>query len=221
METGARQIGAGCPTGPAMPPGRWFRLGGTGASTHAPDFQPVLPVYRERHGSRGPLSRSIFASVPDAWQLPLGTRRIRNLDDQRHEKLADRSLPADQAGPDYRFAGRCNGGGGEQGVGGTTARPASAIGGIECASADGADQAFTGIARGGNTARLATTGLRGNSTEPGGAGGYRKVTHQPGSHRVGTNFATNGGRAIMSARTMRMASAEPGRDYGKLAGGWS
>ena len=84
METGARQIGAGCPTGPAMPPGRRFGLGGTGASTHAPDFQPVLPVYRERHGSRGPL-KSIFASV--RTRQPLGPWRIRNLDDQLTRNL--------------------------------------------------------------------------------------------------------------------------------------
>jgi len=38
--------------------------------------------------------------------------------DKRDAKPADRSLPADEAGPGDGFAGRCDAGGGKQGVGG-------------------------------------------------------------------------------------------------------
>src|SRR5271165_2252134 len=94
METGAKQLGAGCPTGPTMPPGRWIGLGGTGASSHAPDFQPLLPIHRERNGRRGPVSGSVSASVSDPVELSISTRGVCDLDDQCDEKLADRSLSA-------------------------------------------------------------------------------------------------------------------------------
>ena len=220
MEIGAKQLGAGCPTGPAMPPGRRFSLGGAGASSYAPDLQPMLPVYRERHGGRGSLSGSISASVSDAGELSFGARRIRYVDDQRHAKPADRSLSPNQARPDNGFAGRCNAGGGEQRVGRTAARRAGAVGRVERASASGVDQAFAGVTRGGYFARLAATGLRGDSTESGSARGYRKVTNQPGTYRISTDFAADGSRAIRSESTMKMANIQEIRNYGKLAGGW-
>ncbi len=114
MEIGAKQLGAGCPTGPAMPPGRWFRLGGVGASAHPAHLQSVLPVYREWHGGGGLVSGSFSAGLPYAGQLPFGTRGLRNLDDQCYKEFVDRSLPANQARPHYRFAGRCYAGGREQ-----------------------------------------------------------------------------------------------------------
>ncbi len=220
MEIGAKQLGAGCPTGPAMPPGRWFGLGGTGASTYAPDLQPVLPVYRERHRSRGFVSRGISAGVPYARELSLSARWIRHVDDQRYQKPADRSLPANEAGSHYGFAGRCYAGGGEQRVVGAASGRTSAAPRVERAGTDGANQAFAGVARGSDSARLATTGLRGNSAEPGGTGRYGKVAHQPGTNRTCQDFAANGSKAIMSKRRLVMAGVELDRNYRKLVGGW-
>ena len=220
MEIGAKQLGAGCPTGPAMPPGRWLGLGGTGASSHASDLQFVLPVYRERHGSRGPFSGSISASVPDAGKLSIGTRRICNLDDQRNQKPADRSLPANQTRPDHRFAGRCDAGGGEQRVVWKAPRRAGAAGRVERAGADGADEAFSGVTRGGYFAGPAAIGVRRNTAKPGGAGGYSKIPYQPRTYRIGKDFAANGSGAIMSARRLVMAGVEENIGSRQLVGGW-
>ena len=220
MEIGAKQLGAGCPTGPAMPPGRRFGLGGVGASPYAPHIQLVLPVHREWHGSRRPLSGSVLEGVPDVGKLSSGTRRVCNLDDQRDTEPADRPLPSNEAGPHHRFAGRRHAGGGEQRVGGASPRPASAAWRVERASADGFNQTLTGVTGSGNITRLAATGICGDSTEPGSAGGYGKVTDQSGTYRIGTNFATNGSTAIMSGKTLTMADERQAGDCGKLAGGW-
>ncbi len=219
MEIGAKQLGAGCPTGPAMPPGRRFGLGGTGASSYAPDIQPMLPVYREWNGGRGSLSGSISASVPDAGELSLGARRICDVDDQRHAKPADRPLSPNQARPNNGFTGRCNASGGEQRIGRPSARRAGTFGRVERASASCIDQAFAGVTRGSYFAGLAATGLCGNSTKSGSARRYRKVTNQPGTYRIGTDFAADGSRAIRSESTMKMAGVQEIRKHGKLAGG--
>ena len=73
---GLRKLGAGCPTGPALPPGRWLGLGGTCAPPLAPHFQCVLPLRRQPHRSRGYFPGSFPARIPDSRQLPLGTRRF-------------------------------------------------------------------------------------------------------------------------------------------------
>ena len=201
MEIGANQFGAGCPTGPAMPPGRWRSLGRTGASPHSPDLQSVLSLYRQWHGGRGFVAGSIPAGVPDTRKLSFGPRRISDLDDQRHAKPADRPLPSYQAGPDYGFSRRCDAGGGEQRVGGTPARRASVVGRTERPSAGGADEIITGVARSSHLARFAAAGLRGDPANAGGAGRNSKIANQPRTHRAGTDFATNGsGAAIMRKR---------------------
>ncbi len=220
MEIGAKQLGAGCPTGPAMPPGRWFGLGGTGASTYAPDFQSVLPVYRERHGGRGSVSRSISKGVPDAGELPFGTRRICHLDDERNQEPADRSLPSNETGPDYGFAGRCHAGGGEQGIVRSASRRAGTAPGTERAGADSTYETLARIARGGYIARFAAAGLCGNSAQPGSTGRNCKIAHQPRTYRTGTNFATNGSKAIMNKQGLRMAGVRQTGDLRKLVGGW-
>lgn len=207
MEIGAKQLGAGCPTGPTMPPGRWISLGGTGASAYAPDFQPLLPVYREWHGCGGSVSGSISAGVPDLGELPIGTRWICNLDDQRNSEFVDRSLPANQARPHHGFAGRFDAGGREQRVIGSTAGRTGASGRVEHAGTDSADETFSRTARSGNFAGFATIGLRGNSTVAFSAGRHGEVSHQSRAHRVGADFAANGSRAIMRTRTIEMASA--------------
>ena len=219
MEIGAKQLGAGCPTGPAMPPGRRFGLGGASASPHSPHLQPVLPVHRERHGGRGPLSGSVFEGIPDAGELSLGTWRFCNMDDLRHTEPADRPLPSNEAGPYNRLARRCHASDRKQRVGGATSRRASAARRIEFASTGGFDQAFPGIAGGCYIARFAAVGICRDSAESGRAGRYGKVTHQSRTYRIGTNFATNGSRAIMSRKALVMASFGLSGDYRKWAGG--
>ncbi len=220
MEIGAEQLGAGCPTGPALPPGRWFGLGGTGASTYAPDLQFVLPIYREWHGGRGPFSGSISEGIPDAGKLSIDARRICNVDDERHPKSADRSLSANEAGSDYGFAGRCDAGSGEQRVVRAASRRTGAAERVERAGADGTHETLAGIAGSGYIARLAAAGLCRDSAEPGGTRRNSKVAHQPGTYRIGTDFAANGSAAIMSGRKIVMAGVRQNRNLRKLVGGW-
>src|SRR5215472_6454332 len=78
---GLRKIGAGCPTGPAMSPGRWFGLGGTCAPPFAPHLQHLLPVHGQPHGGRRPGAGCIPSRVPDAGELPLGARRLCDVGD--------------------------------------------------------------------------------------------------------------------------------------------
>jgi hypothetical protein len=197
---GLRKLGAGCPTGPALSPGRWLGLGGTCAPPLAPHFQCVLPLRRQSHRSRGYFPGSFPASIPDSRQLPLGTRRICHVDDQRHKKFADRSLPPNEARPANRLSRRCHARCGEQGVGGAAAGSASAVERIERPSTIGVDTAFTGIARGGCFAGPATTRLCGDPASAGGARRHGKVSHQSRAHRVGKDFAPNGREAFMTAR---------------------
>src|SRR5208337_4778280 len=86
---GRRKLGAGCPTGPAMPPGRWLGLGGTCASAYQAHLQYLLPICGEPHGSPRFVARGFPSSVPDVGELPVGARRLRNLDDQRDAQSAD------------------------------------------------------------------------------------------------------------------------------------
>jgi hypothetical protein len=205
MEIGAKQFGAGCPTGPTMPPGRWISLGGTGASAYAPDFQHMLPVHREWYGCRGSFAGSFFAGISHLGELSIGTRWLCDLDDQRHKKSADRSLPENETGSHYGFAGRRDAGGGEQGIGGPKTGPAALVGRVEFAGAIGVDQAFAGIARGSDFAGSTATRLRGDSADACRAGRHGEVSHKPGTHRTGADFAANGSRAIMTATTIKMA----------------
>src|SRR5271169_5722618 len=100
-----------------MPPGRRFSLGGACTPPHAPHLQHLLPVYREWNGSRGSIAGSVPAGVPYAWELSVGARGICDLGNFGYTEPADRSLPADQAGPVDGFFGRRDAGGGKQGIG--------------------------------------------------------------------------------------------------------
>src|ERR1700676_5646498 len=89
-------VGAGCPTGPAMPAGRRFGLGGACTPSHAPHLQHLLSVYGERHGGGGPVAGRVSAGVSDARELSFGAWWFCDVGDQRDAELADRSLPANQ-----------------------------------------------------------------------------------------------------------------------------
>src|SRR5271154_3173574 len=158
-----------------MPPGRRFSLGGACTPPHAPHLQHLLPVYREWDGSRGSVAGRVFAGVPYTRELSVGARRVCDVAHQRYTQLADRSLPALEAGSLDRFAGRRHAGGGEQGVGRATAGPAVVARGTEFASASGLDQAIAGLTGGGDLARLAAVGVCGDSARFGGAGRDREV----------------------------------------------
>jgi len=194
---GLKKLGAGCPTGPALPPGRWLGLGGTCAPTLAAHLQRMLPIRRKPDGSRGHLSGGFSTSLPDDWQLSLGARRICDVGDQRDSQSVDRSLPQNQARPANRFARRRDARRGEQGIGGTSARPASTGERVERASAIGPDETLSRVARSSNLARPAATRVRGDSASAGSTGRDSEVADQSRANRVGKDFATNGSEAVM------------------------
>ena len=161
-----------------MPPGRRFSLGGACTPSHAPHLQHLLPVYREWDGSRGSIAGGVSAGVPYTRKLSVGAWRVCDVAHQRYTQLADRSLPALEAGSLDRFTGRRHAGGGEQGVGRATARRAVVARRIEFASAIGFGQAFAGLAGSSDLAGLATTGVCGDSASSGGPGRDREVADQ-------------------------------------------
>ena len=158
------RVGAGCPTGPAMPPGRRFSLGGACTSPLTPHLQYLLPVHRQQRRGRGSLTGSILARLSYFGQLSISARRFRNLGNQRHSQPLDRSLPAHQARPDDRFARRCHAGRREQGIGGTQARPAALAQRAQLAGSGCLDQAFARITRSRHFAGLAAIGIHRNTT---------------------------------------------------------
>ena len=194
---GLRKLGAGCPTGPALPPGRWLGLGGTCTSALASHFQCLLPVRRQSNRGRGHFAGGILARISDIGKLSLGARGICDVDDQRDKKFADRPLPPDEAGSPDRFFGRCHAGSGEQGISRAPARSAGTGERVERASAIGAHQAFAGVTRGGDFARPATIRVCGDSAGVGSAGRHGKVSNQSRTNRIGKDFAANGSEAVM------------------------
>ena len=158
------RVGAGCPTGTAMPPGRRFSLGGACTSPLAPYLQYLLPVHRQRRRSRRSLAGSFSARLSHLGELSVGARRFRDLGNQRHSQSLDRSLPAHQARPDDRLSRRCHAGRREQGVRGTQARPAASAQRAQLAGADRSDQAFARTTRSRHLARLAAIGIHRNTT---------------------------------------------------------
>jgi hypothetical protein len=139
---GLTTLGAGCPTGPAMPPGPWLGLGGTCAPPLAPDLQRLLSVHRQSNRSGRFVAGSFYARVQDLGKLPLGARRLCDVGNQRDAKLADRSLPAHQAGSHYRFARRQDARGREQAIERAASRRIGLTGRIERASAKRVDKTF-------------------------------------------------------------------------------
>jgi hypothetical protein len=194
---GLRKLGAGCPTGPAMPPGRWLGLGGTCAPAYASSLQRMLPICGQPKRSRGHFPGSVSSRVPDAGKLSFRAWGLCDLDDQRDQEFVDRSLPEDEARSHHRFPGRCHARGREQGIFRAASGRAGAAGRIERAGAGGADEAFAGTAGSGNFAGPATTGVCGDSRSIERAGRNSEVTDQSGKDRVGTDPATNGSEAVM------------------------
>jgi hypothetical protein len=194
---GLRKLGAGCPTGPALPPGRWLGLGGTCTPALASHFQCVLSVRRQSNRGRGYFAGSVLARVSNVGELSFGAWRVRNVDDQRDTKLADRPLSSNQTGSPDGFPGRRYASGGEQGIERASAGSAGAGERVERAGAVGAHEAFAGIARSGNLARPPATGVCGDSDSVGSAGGHGEVANQSRTHRIGKDFAANGSEAVM------------------------
>src|ERR1700735_1018137 len=92
-------IGARCPTGAGMSPGRWGLLGGTCTAARAAGVQFVLPVYGQRDGRRRSEPGSFSADLQNAAELQSFVRGVRNLADQRDAEFAGGPLPAHAAGP--------------------------------------------------------------------------------------------------------------------------
>src|SRR5215475_8073793 len=202
---GLRELGAGCPTGPAMPPGRGLGLGGTCAPSHAPSLQRMLSLCGQSHGSRGYFAGGVPAGVSYAGELPFGAWGICDVGNECDAELADRPLPAHEARSFDGFARRCHAGGGEQRIVGAAARPTSVARRIELAGAERVDAALTGVARSGDSAGPATTGVRGNSTDLGSTRRYGKVAHQSRTDRVGKDLAFDGSEAVMRTGAVREA----------------
>src|SRR4029077_8124405 len=167
----ARQskTGARCPIGAKLPPGRWAGLGGTCKAAHAARLQPVLPLYGQFGGSRGSEPGSFSADLPDAGELPVGVWRFPNVADERDAQFAGGSLPADASRPSYGLAGRRDAGARREAFVGARARQAGAGGGVERAIAAWAGEAFTGVARGGDPARFAGSGIQRGAGDTAGA----------------------------------------------------
>lgn len=216
---GLRKLGAGCPTGPAMSPGRRLGLGGTCASPLASHIQHLLPVHRQPYGSRRSGPGCVPTGIPDIGKLPLRARRVCDLGNQRDAEFADRPLPEDEARSDYRFAGRCDAGGGEQRGFGAAAGSAGVAGRVERASAESFDSAFTGIARGGNLARLAAIGVCRDSECAVGAGRHGEVADQSRKDRTGTHPATNGSAASMNRMRIFVTPGIVRAEFTSLVGG--
>jgi hypothetical protein len=198
---GLRKIGAGCPIGPAMPPGRGLGLGGACASAFAPSLQRVLPIRRQSHRGRRYFAGGFLACVPNARELSFGAWGLCDVDDQRHTKPVDRPLPSNQKGPRDIFSRRFHGGGREQGIGGAAAGRASAARRTERAGAVSADPALARVTRSCDFARPAAVGVCGNSAGARSARGNGEVTHQPRAYRACAYIATNGCEAVMKLRT--------------------
>jgi hypothetical protein len=198
---GLTKLGAGCPTGPAMPPGRWLGLGGTCAPPLAAGLQHMLPIRGQSHGSRRYLAGGFSPRVSDGRELSFGAWWICHVDDKRDAKSADRPLSPDETRPCDRFAGRRHAGGGDEGVRGAAAGRAGAIGRAEQPSADSLDAAFARIARSGNFAGSAAIGICRDSAGPERPRRNREITDQPRTHRTSAYIATNGCEAIMKLRT--------------------
>jgi hypothetical protein len=194
---GLGELGAGRPIGPALPPGRWLGLGGTCTSSLASHLQCVLPIRWQPNRSRGHYTGSLSARVSNARELSFGTWGVYDVDDQRNQESADRSLSPNQTGPADRLTGRCHAGGGKQRVRGEAAGSASALERVEWTGSKRTDQTFAGVARGGHSERFATTGICPNSGSIGRTGRDGKVSDQSRADRIGKDSAENGSAAVM------------------------
>jgi hypothetical protein len=198
---GLKKLGAGCPTGPAMPPGRWLGLGGACAPSFAAGLQHMLPIRGQSHGSRRYLAGGFSPRVSDARKLSFGARWICDVDDKRDAKSADRPLPEDETRPGDRFSGRRHACCGNEGVRGPAAGRTSAIRRAEQPSRDSLDAPFAGVARGRNFAGPAAIGICRDSAGFERPRGHRQVTDQSRTHRTSAHIATNGCEAVMKLRT--------------------
>ena len=149
-----------------MPPGRRFGLGGTCAPPHAPHLSTFVTGLPAMAAEAEDLSQEVFLRVYrtlGSYRSAYGgfatwmTSVTRNLliDHYRRTKRDRMTDSLDDAMPvveNKESAAR---------------RPGrtGAAGRAELASADGADQAFAGIARGGDFARFAAAGVQRDSTQ--------------------------------------------------------
>jgi len=159
-----RAIGARCPIGTKMPAGRRAGVGGIGASPRAPGVRLVLPVHGQFARSRGFEPGSFFEGVQVIGELPLGGRRISDVVDERDAQFAGGSLPANEARPADGFDRGRNTAGRRKARVEPHAVQARGRFGIERADTAGALAAFAGLARGGNPAGLAGSGIQRNSS---------------------------------------------------------
>ena len=194
---GLRELGAGCPTGPALPPGRWLGLGGTCTSTLAPHLQHLLSIRWQPNRGRGHFTGGLLASVPDSGKLPLSPRRLCNLDDQRDQKSADRPLSPYQTRSADRFSRRSYARGGEQRIYGSAPRPAGPDERVERPDSKRADQALAGVTRSGHFARPPAIGICGDSARAGSARRHCEISNQSWTYRVSQDLATNGSKTVM------------------------
>jgi len=197
---GLRKLGAGSPTGPALPPGRWLGLGGTCTSSLSSHFQCLLSLRWQSHRSRGYFPGGVSAGLPHLGNLSLRSRWFCHLDDQRDQKFAHRPLSSHQARPADRLARRCYARGREQGI----LRSSSGSTGFDervgLSSAIRAYSPFPGITRGCHSPRPPAIGVRRDSAGLSCAGRHRQVSHQSWAHRVGQDLVPDGSPAIMTLR---------------------
>ena len=187
-----RTIGGRRPTGAAMSPGRRAGLGGTCAPPHPARIQSVLPVHRQRDGSRRPEPGGFSTNLPHARKLPASVRGISNLADQRDAEFACGSLPANAPRPSDGFDRRCHAAIGRETFFGASARQAGRGGRIEHSTAARLSAAFARTEGVGNIARLARPGVQRDSSCVASTGGHGKIADQPRAHRAGQNPGGNG-----------------------------
>src|SRR5215469_13854825 len=189
------RIGAGRPTGSAVPPGRRVGLGATRTGAHATGIQPVLPVHGQFDGSGGLEPGGFSEDLSHAPKLPPSRRGVSNVADQRDAELAGRSLPADAARPAYGFDRGSDAPARRETFFGANAGPLGAGSGVEWAIAAGALEAVARIARSGDLARFAEFGIQRDSGRAAGAGRHGKIENQPRADRAGQGAGADGSAA--------------------------
>jgi len=187
-----RTIGGRRPTGAAMSPGRRAGLGGTCAPPHSARIQSVLPIYRQRDGSRRLEPGGFSTNLPHARELPTSVRSFSNLADQRDAEFACGSLPANATRPADGFNRRCHAAIGREAFFSPSARQAGRGWGIEPSTAACSCAALARTERVGNIARFARSGVQRDSNSVASTGGHGKIPDQPRAHRVGQNPDGNG-----------------------------
>ncbi len=192
-----RKIGARRSTGAAMSPGRRAGLGGTRASAHQARVQHMLPVHRELNRRAGFEPGSFPAHLSNARELPTGVRSVSHVAHERDAEFAGGSLPAhaprSRDGFDRRRDARARG----KALAGANARPARRSVRVERAIAAWTRPAFARVARSGDLARFAGSGIQRDSSSARSARRHRKIQDQSRAHRAGAGSGRDGRAAIV------------------------